>query len=142
MTKGQSIKDIKASATKQGITDVTQNEDGSVTYKMTKATHQKLIDNTKQATSESLNKLKSSKDFPYIKDISYNDNFTKVTLIIDKSSYEDTYKEILALDVGLQTYFYQVINGTKENSIKTTIDLQDQKSKKVFDTITYPESAK
>ena len=137
--KGQDIKTIKANAAKDGITDVVQNKDGSVTYKMTKAAHQKMIDSTKQTTTEAFGKLKGSKDFPYVKDITYNDDFSNITLVIDKTKYEDSYKDILAMDVGLQAYFYQLIIGTKEDNMKIDINFQDIKTKEVFYTQVYPQ---
>jgi len=137
--EGQSIDAIKADAAKSGVTDVTKNKDGSVTYKMSKATHQKMIDDTKQTTVGAFNKMKNSTDSSYIKDITYNNNFTEVTLIIDKSTYDDSLSDVLTFNVGMQTYFYQVINGVKSESIKTTIKFQDQKTKKVFETAVYPD---
>lgn len=137
--KGEDIATIKADAAKDGITDVTQNEDGSVTYKMTKAAHQKMIDETKQETIENINKFKNDSSFPGIKDIKNENDLSKITILMDKSKYDETTEYMLVFDVGTEIYFYRIIEGDNATSQKVEFDFVDQATNKNFKTVAYPD---
>ncbi len=131
----ENIKDAQAEGVK-----VTKNSDGSVTYKMSKATHKKLMEEMKKSTSDSLSKLKTSGDYESISDVKFDNNFSTITITVDKEKYEDSMDAFAGLNAGLQGMFYQLFDGKGQNSIKVKVDFVDKNSGKVLDSVTYPDA--
>lgn len=135
---GISDDDIK-SAKADGI-DVTKNADGSVTYKMSKATHKKLMDEYKKSTQEALDKLKTSGDYESIKDVKSNDDFSQITISVDKAKYQDSMDAFAALSAGFQGMFYQIFDGRDANSTSVKVSFVDANSGGEIDSVTYPDA--
>lgn len=71
------------------------NDDGSVTYQMSKNQHKKLLEVVVEEINDSLAEMVASEDLPMITDIKANDSFTKFT--ITTSSTELTIRESLSI---------------------------------------------
>lgn len=138
--EGISDDEIK-SAEAKGI-KVTKNDDGSVTYKMSKSTHKKLMEETKKSTAESLDKIATGGDYESISGVAYNDDFSQISLKVNKEKYENSLDSFAALNAGLQGMFYQVFDGKKEDTMKVKVDFIDEKTGGVLDTVTYPDALK
>ena len=140
--KGQDIESIMNEAKNDGVGEVTKNENGSVTYKMSKDTHKKMIDKIKKSLISSLDDMKNDKDTQSIKDITYNENFSQMTMIVDKEEYENSLDAFAALDLYLASAYYQIFNGIKATEAKTTFTIQDQSTNQVICTMVYPDEIK
>ncbi len=145
---GQNLDDIKADAQKSGVESAVQNKDGSVTYKMTKDAHQQLLINTRQKTIRALQGFQNNSDFPFIRNILYSDDFSEITLVVDKSQY-DTVKGYDALcdssllsGIGSAVSAYQIIGGAGAGSAKTTLRYRDRETNQMFKTALYPMDLK
>ena len=77
--EGQDIDTVIADVENEGI-KVTKNDDGSLTYKMSKAKHKKMMKEMGTSIAEGLEEMKSSEDYPSIKDITHNKDFTEFTI--------------------------------------------------------------
>ncbi|ODG91502.1 hypothetical protein BED47_07565 [Gottfriedia luciferensis] len=141
MFEGDDINKVIADAEKEGI-KVTKNTDGSLTYKMSKSQHKKMIKSIKDEIIKTVNETKESKDFISLKDITYNNDFTEFTLIVDKSAYENSMDGLAAFTFGMSGMMYQLYNGVDPNDYKVTILVKDQDTQKEFDKIVYPDSLK
>lgn len=139
MFEGQDIDKVIADVEKEGI-KVTKNADGSLTYKMSKAQHKKMMKEMKANIIDVVNETKQNKkDYKSIKDITYNDSFTEFTMVVDKETYENSMDGFAAFGLGMAGMMYQLYNGTKSEDTKVTIFLKDQATQKQFDQIVYPD---
>lgn len=141
MFENQNVDEAVANAKKEGIT-VTKNADGSVTYKMSKTKHKEMMKEMKTNVIKTIDDTKSGKDFKSIKDITYNNDFSEFTLIVDQSSYENSMDGIAAFGLGMSGMMYELFNGVKPDEYKVTIYMKDQATQKVFDQIVYPDALK
>lgn len=72
--------ELTATAQENGYKSITLNEDGSATYIMTKSQHKKLLKNMKKSFDEGLDELIGSEEYPSLKKIETNDNYTEFTI--------------------------------------------------------------
>ncbi|MCR5593791.1 MAG: hypothetical protein K6F79_08630 [Saccharofermentans sp.] len=63
-----------------GLLEGTYNEDGSVTYVMTREKHQELLDATTQSMEQSLQEIVDSDDYPNVLSITHNEDYTDFTV--------------------------------------------------------------
>jgi hypothetical protein len=139
---GQSLDDIRAAAQKSGVENVVQNKDGSVTYKMSKAVRQQLVIDTRQQTIRTLRGFQNGGDFPFVQNVLYSNDFSEITLVVDKSQY-DTLREYdascdssLLSRIGVSVTAYQTVNGAAP--VKATLRYRDRKTNQMFKTALYP----
>lgn len=138
MFEGEDIDKVIDEAKKEGI-KVTKNNDGSLTYKMSKAKHKEMMKEMKANIAKSVEETKKSDDYTSIKDITYNDNFSEFTLVVDKAKYENSMDGFAAIGLGMSGMMYQLYNGVDPDKYKVTINIKDQATNKVFDTLVYPD---
>jgi|HigsolmetaGSP11D_1036233.scaffolds.fasta_scaffold09069_1 hypothetical protein len=134
----QVIEDAKS----KGVSEATVNDDGSVTYKMSKATHEKMMKEMKDQAVQSIEELKNGEDFTSIKDITYNDQLSEFTMVVDRAAYENSFDGFAALGLGLQGMFYQAFDGVPSDKLKVTINIQDESTGEIFNTVVYPDQMK
>ncbi|WP_462411543.1 hypothetical protein [Neobacillus sp. Marseille-QA0830] len=139
MFKDQNVDEVVADAEKEGIT-ATKNADGSVTYKMSKSKHKEMMEEMKTTVIQTIDDAKSGKDYQSIKDITYNNDFSEFTLIVDKEAYENSMDGFAALGLAMSGMMYELFNGVKPDDYKVTINLKDQATQTVFDQIVYPDA--
>jgi len=81
--------DVNEYALQQGYDKAVTNEDGSVSVTMSKARHQELLDDISAGLVESVQMMIGAEDTPYIKDITFEDDYAKVYVDVEKASYEE-----------------------------------------------------
>ncbi|GGG87990.1 hypothetical protein [Paenibacillus radicis (ex Gao et al. 2016)] len=123
-----------------GVKEATKNEDGSVTYTMSKSDHKKMLKEMEDGIADSIKKLKEEGTFASIKDVTYNKSMNEYEMIVDKAAYEGSMDGFAALGFGMQGMYYQIFQGVDSDKTKVTIKVKDEKSGEVFDTIVYPET--
>ncbi|WP_262176486.1 hypothetical protein [Saccharococcus sp. Marseille-Q5394] len=138
--EGEDIDSVVAEAKEDGIKDVKKNEDGSVTYKMTKAKHKEMMQEMKANVTEYVDELINDEDFASIHDITHNKDFSKFTLEVDKEAFENSFDGFAALGLAMSGMFYQVYDGVDAEKLNVTIDTVDQSTGEVFSTVKYPEA--
>ena len=126
-------------AKSKGVSEAKINEDGSVTYKMSKATHEKMMKEMKDEVAKSARDMAGGEDFKSIKDVKYNDKLTEFTMIVDREAYESSFDGFAILGLGLQGMLYQTFDGVPSDKVKVTINVKDEASGEVFHTVTYPD---
>ncbi|MGG3891757.1 hypothetical protein [Metabacillus fastidiosus] len=139
MFEDQDIDTVIADAKKEGVTEVTKNEDGSLTYKMTKAKHKEMMQELEKSILETIEETKNSKDYVSIKDITHNDSFSEFTLVVDKAKYENSMDGFAALGLGMSGMMYQIYNGSDPDT-KVKIFIKDEATQEVFDETVYPDA--
>lgn len=119
-----------------GFKSAKLNEDGSVTYKMSKKAYKEYLETMKTQTQENLNSL--SEDYNSIKSVECNDDFSEITIKVEKSAYEQG-MDFLAIPVaGIAGNMYQAIAGYDEEKMSSTVKIVDQDTGEELNSGTYP----
>ncbi|MCA1029198.1 hypothetical protein LCM23_24605 [Cytobacillus kochii] len=138
--EGEDIDTVIAEAKKERVSEVTKNEDGSLTYKMPKSEHKKMMAEMGTSITDSIEEMKSSEDYVSIKDVTHNKSFTEFTLLVDKESYENSMDGFAIFGLGLQGSMYQMFNGANPEDYKVTVSVKDEATEEVFDEVIYPDA--
>ncbi|PLT47575.1 hypothetical protein NYE40_20245 [Paenibacillus sp. FSL W8-1187] len=138
--EGQELDAAIEAAKKNGVTDVKRNEDGSVTYKMPRSVHGKMMDEMKASLLTSIDELKAGETFQSVKDIEYSKDFSEFTLIVDQAKFEGSFDAFAAIGVALPAMYYRLFDGVPQDENKVTVKMQDQASGEVFQTVVYPDA--
>ncbi len=142
MFEGQDIDAVIAEAKKQGVKEVIKNEDGSLTYKMSKETYNTMMEKIKEGILQTIDDLKNNKEYVSIIDISYNDTFSEFTWMVDKKAYQNSMDKYAAMGLAMSSMMYQQYKGIADVDQKVTIYVKDQANQELIDTITYPDNLK
>lgn len=139
MVDSEDIEATVAEAKEQGIKSAVVNEDGSITYKMSKSVHNQMMKELKEGFSETVEDYKSGDDFASIRDIKYNKNLTSISLMVEREAFENSLDSFAVLGLGFMAMYYQLFNGNKTDDIAVTIDIQDSATGEVISSVTYPD---
>lgn len=91
------------------------NEDGSVTYRMTKSQHRKMLEGIKQGIDEGINEFVNGDDYS-ISGITYNDDVTEFDIMLDGTEV-GLAESFAALPLFMYSGMYQIFSGKKADSI-------------------------
>lgn len=134
------IDEMKKEAQKDGIKDVVLNDDGSVTYTMSKSTHREMLAEMKEEMNETIEETIKGEDFPSIKDIKANKTYDQYEVIVDKEEYENSFDGFGILGVAFSSMYYQLFEGVNPDDYEVIIDIIDEETGEIFDTIIYPDA--
>ncbi|PFG03344.1 membrane lipoprotein lipid attachment site-containing protein [Bacillus sp. es.034] len=140
MFEDKNLETIQADAKENGIKEVTKNEDGSITYKMSKSVHKELMKDIATSIEESVEEMKTSEDYVSIKDITHNDSFSIFTVVVDQAAYENSMDGFATLTLGMSGMMYQLYDGVSEDDYSVKIKMEDKTSGKTFDEVVYPDA--
>lgn len=113
----------EANAT-EGIESCTLNEDGSVTYIMTKEAHEKMIEEFKSGFDESFNSQLNSGIYTSITKVEHNEDFTDFTIYVsDYELYKGSMDGMIQISILLYVGYYDALRGetTDESQLKFTV---------------------
>ncbi|CCY81486.1 putative uncharacterized protein [Clostridium sp. CAG:149] len=107
--------ELNAEAAKGGY-EVTLNEDGSATYRMTKQQHKKMMEEMAESIDETLDSMIQSEDYPNITKIETNNDYTLFT--VTTTSTEVSLSESFST-IGFYMYsgMYNIFNGTPVENV-------------------------
>lgn len=128
-----------AEAKESGVGEVIKNDDGSLTYKMSKSVYNQMMKEMDASIKEYIEEMKNSADFVSIQDITHNKSFSEFTLVVDQEQYESSFDGFAALGFGMSGLYYQVFSGQPEDDQLVTIFIEDEGSGEVLDTIVFPD---
>jgi hypothetical protein len=121
---------VDASAAEQGYLGGKLNDDGSVTYTMTKLKQRELLDQMKSDFDDSIQETLA--EYPNVKSVTRNDDFSEISIEVTE---EDFATGFLAFGFSFTAYFYQVLDGKE---FKTDIVYVDASSGEELSRTTYP----
>ena len=99
-----------AEAKENGVGEVIKNDDGSLTFKMSKKIYKQMMKDMEESIKEYVEETKNSEDFSSIKNVSFNKSFSEFTLVVDREQYEDSFDGFAALGFGMSGLYYQVFS--------------------------------
>ncbi len=94
-----------------------RNEDGSITYVMTKSQHKEMMGELKKGMMESIQEMVGSEDYPGIIAIEANSDFTKFT-VMTKSEELTMNESFSVLAFYMYGGMYGIFNGTPADNIQ------------------------
>ena len=138
MFEGQDMTtfDADAYANEQGFSAAKVNEDGSITVTMSKTKHKELLNEMATSLETGFAEFVDGETTPYIKEISHNDDFTAVTMQVDKAAYENAF-DLTPFAIGLSVAMYQAFTETEYH---VDISIIDVATGETINTITYPDA--
>lgn len=117
-----------------GVSEITQNEDGSVTMKMSKIAHQKMLDEYKGGIDESLAEMLNDKEtYPSFTEITYNEDLTEFTVKVDPATYGGL-EALSAIGLYIAGNIYQALNTVPEDQIKTIVNFVNKDTGEIIET--------
>lgn len=131
--------EIEEEMKEEGNADVTQNDDGSITIKMSKKDHKKMLKEMKEDFSKTITEIVEDDEFASIQDITYNNDFTELKMIVSREAFENSFDGFATMSLGFGSLFYQAFNGKDLEKEKVHILLEDEATNEVFEEITYPD---
>lgn len=124
----------------KGFKSVSRNGDGSITYVITKNAHKTIVEDLRTSTAKTMDDIVASGDFASIKKIEYNNDFTEVSMWVDKKAFERSLDGLSALSVWFSGALYQAFNGTESDKLSVTVNVVDEKTDETFKSIKYPDA--
>lgn len=137
--EGQTEDEIIAKAKEEGVKEVKVNEDGTVYYKMSKSEHKKMMKEMKESAVESITEIVKSDDYPSIKEISYNKDFTEYDITVDRNALENSMDGFALFSLAILGTYYNTFDGKSYDDLKLTMNMIDEATGKVYDTTVFPD---
>lgn len=134
------IDQIAQEAKEQGIKDVIVNDNGSITYIMSKSKHKEMMDEMQKGITETMDDLISGEDFTSYKDIIANKDFTAFDVVVTREEFEDSFDGFGILGLAFSSLYYQLFDGANPDDFRTVINMKDEATGEIFDTIIYPDA--
>ncbi|WP_010199968.1 hypothetical protein [Bacillus sp. m3-13] len=138
MFEGEDLDTVIVEAEAEGI-KAAKNDDGSVTYKMSTSKHKEMLAEINQSITDSIEEMKTSEDFVSIQDITHNNSFTEFTMVVNKTTYENSMDGFASFALGIGGMMYQMYDGVDPDKYKVNILIQDEETNEVFDEIMFPD---
>lgn len=134
------MEDFEASVKETVDSDITLNDDGSVTVKMSKSDHKKMLEELKEEFVASVDSIIEDESFVTIQDITYNKDLTNIQMIVsDQESFENSFDGFATLSLGIGSLFYQAFDGKDLTKDIITIEIVDQSTNETIHEIIYPD---
>ncbi len=112
------------------IKDFTVNEDGSLTFTVSKADHADMMAEMRQTILDSLPEMQES--VSCLKGLEVNDDCTEITLSVDSAEYDEMYGVFAILSFEIQGLMYQAFNGTSDTPV--VVNVVDAATGEVLDS--------
>lgn len=135
----EELTEIEAQLKEDKKADVTQNEDGSLSVKMSKKEHKEMMSEIKEDFMETITNIIDDKEFASIHNITYNNDFTEINMVVDQEQFENSFDGFVTLNLGISSLFYQAFKGKDLEKEKVTILLEDSATNEIFQEIIYPD---
>ena len=120
---------LNETASQLGYESIVLNEDGSVTYTITKDQHKEMLDNLRSGIIKTLNAMIGSADYKRISSIEPNEDLTYIKVTLNTKNID--YKNSMSM-IQFKTYFllYNAFNGTPD--AKLSVDYFDKDGKLIL----------
>lgn len=131
--------EIKADAEENGFTGCTVNEDGSVTYKMSKARHREMMDGMKASLEEQIEALVNGEEaVQSFQKIEYSEDFSEFDVYVDPAAYT-SWDSLYVMFFYLSGVYYQAFDGKDAEDIDVVVEFIDSVSNEVLESASYRE---
>ena len=135
--------EIQANAKEQGVISCTINDDGSVTYKMTKAKRREMLNGFKKAIDDTIQDYTSGgENAPSsYKSISYNSKVTQFDVRVDRAAYENSFFDSLyVMSFYMLGGYFQIFDGVPEDQVNVIVNYIDDSTGEIIETGSYQDA--
>ena len=132
-----SDEEIEDAANERGIEKCIINDDGSVTYKMSKAKHKELLDDLKSGVEESIDSMLHGEDaVESFQEIEYNDDLSKFNVYVDQETYTewDSFASLSLFFIGA---YYQTFAGEDIDKLDVIVNYIDASTNETIESGSY-----
>jgi hypothetical protein len=133
------IDGLVAEVAAEGITiaDARRNPDGSITYKMSRGDHRRLLGSLRDSFKESFEEVPD--DFPSIRSITFNDDLTRFRMTVDRPAFENSFDGFVVFLPLFAAGIYAAFDGRNPEGMRIEIDYVDAATGQVYDTFVAPD---
>ena len=107
---------LDESVKENGYKSATLNSDGSVTYVMTKAQHEEMLEGIRESLDQSLSEMIGSSDYPNITNVEHNDDYTSFT-ITTKNAEPDLSESFSVMAIYMYGGMYGIFSGEEVDNV-------------------------
>lgn len=108
--------ELDSTSKESGFKSATLNDDGSVTYVMTKGKHKELMKEMQKEYSDAINAMIGSEEYPNITDIEFNKDFTSFT-VTTKNTELDFAESFSVIAFYMYGGLYNCFNNTPVDNV-------------------------
>jgi len=119
------------------IESMEENLDGSITYTITKENYLYILSFLKVNIKNLFEELKTSKQYPSIKDVTYNEDFTEVTFYVVKKDYENSKDEVASFVAAAKSMVYSFLANSDIEILSVEITIVDHETKELLKSISW-----
>ena len=131
---GDSAAELDQEAKDAGVKEVIQNEDGSITMKMTKDAHKNLLASLKDGIDQGIDELLADKEnFPSFESITYKDDVTEFNINVDPNTYGGL-QSMAVMGLYIQGNLYQAFNAVPADQIKTVVNFVNKDTGEIIES--------
>lgn len=130
----QQSNELSEEQKEQGFKSAQVNEDGSVTYTMSKAAFKDYKENLKATVEDTFNNLGS--EYSFIQKVDYDNNFSVVKLYVDEATYSQGFNFMCVMAVGYSANMYQAYTNEE---ISCTVEVYNNANGELIESATYPQ---
>ena len=132
--------EIKAAAKEQGIVKTRVHDDGSVTYRMTSTTRQKILsDMLQKVDNDSQIYFSGDKQVESFHRFERNDDLTQVTFYVDGALFDAESESVVAVYYYNMGAYYQAFAGVPQHEIDTRVSFVDDQTGETLYSLSYQE---
>jgi hypothetical protein len=126
--------EIESNSKEQGFTKVVINDDGSVTYTMTKAKRQEILNDYKNELNNTIDSyINGENKVASFKSIRYNNDISKIDIRVDSSLYS-AWDSMHTLVFYMYGAYYQIFNGVNKDDIEVIVNFIDDSTNEILDS--------
>lgn len=135
----EELAEIEEEMEKNHDANVSKNDDGSITVKMSKKEHKQLLDEMKDEFIETVDGIIVDDDFASIQDITYSRNFQELTIIVDREGFENSLDGFALFSLGFSSLLYQLFDGKDIEKDKVIMNIIDGLTEASFEEVIFPD---
>ena len=134
--------EIIAEAKENGIIETVVNKDDSVTYTMSKSKYNEMMKEIGDSIASTIDEIVNSGDYTSIKEISYNKDYTKFDVKVNRQQYEEGFDGFAVIGLVMVSTYYNAFEGNSREELKTIFNMVDETTGEIYDTAIYPDDCK
>ena len=136
--EGMTEENIRANAEAEEIKEVKIHEDGSVTYTLTEERQKEILKEFKDELDLTVTDIAGSEDYPSIKRIEANADYTNFDIFVDRAKFEANVDMIATLTLYIGSSYYHAFLGNAE-SFKATLNYIDVSNDEIIESVVLPQ---
>ncbi len=129
--------ELTAEQKDKGFTKFEKQADGSVKYTIKRSKYDDFLKVLRESTASTFDQMLKSGTLTSVKNITYNKDFSKITIIANKEEFESGFDSSIMLSCSLASQLYQCYDVDAPQKI--VIEVKDPVTNEIFKTETYPE---